>query len=99
MPLYEYYCDNCDRAFEALRSIRDSDSPAACPQCGALADRIMPTAFQSMVFKGGWRQRAPFHQSSVRSDDVGKRAVARVKPKDAVKPTSRPPRKPLAGKG
>jgi len=105
MPLYEYYCDNCSQAFEALRSIRESDSPSPCPHCGALADRIMPTTFQSMVFKGGWRQRAPFHQSSVRTGDTAKRAVARVKPK-AVAQTGRPPRpkpraprKPPATKG
>ena len=35
MPLYEYYCENCDDVFEALRSVSASDEPAPCPKCGA----------------------------------------------------------------
>ncbi len=91
MPLYEYYCDNCDKVFEALGSIKDSDQPAKCAHCGADADRIMPTTFSSMVRKGGWRQRAPFHQSGVRAEKGGKpdgpsgKTVARVKPKTPAK--------------
>lgn len=86
MPLYEYYCDKCERVFEALRSIKDSDQPTKCPECGAASDRILPTTFSSMVRKGGWRQRAPFHQSGVRAETDGKKTVARVKPKAPSKP-------------
>lgn len=81
MPLYEYYCERCDRVFEALRFIRDSDEPAPCPECGREADRIMPTTFASMSHRGGWAQRVPFHHAPVRSDARGKKAIARVKPK------------------
>ena len=95
MPLYEYYCDKCDKVFEALRSIKDSDQPAKCPACGATSDRILPTTFSSMVRKGGWRQRAPFHQSGVRAETDGKKTVARVKPKAAAKPA--PPAKRKTG--
>jgi len=99
MPLYEYYCDNCDNLFEALRSISQSDQPAKCPNCGGPADRIMPTTFSSMVRKQGWRQRAPFHQSDVRAEGDAKKAVARVKPKGAAKPVVRSARKPGGKKG
>ena len=92
MPLYEYYCDNCDNMFEALRSITQSDQPANCPKCRSDADRIMPTTFSSMVRKGGWKQRAPFHQSGVRAETDGKKTVARVKPKVPAKPASKPAR-------
>ena len=89
MPLYEYYCDKCYKVFEALRSIKDSDQPATCPECGAASDRILPTTFSSMVRKGGWKQRAPFHQSGVRAEAEGKKTIARVKPKAAAKPASK----------
>jgi putative FmdB family regulatory protein len=89
MPLYEYYCDNCDNVFEALRSIAQSDQPAKCLECGAAADRIMPTTFSSMVRKQGWKQRAPFHQSGVRAESDGKKTIARVKPKGAAKPAAK----------
>ncbi|NWG73804.1 MAG: zinc ribbon domain-containing protein [Rubrivivax sp.] len=32
MPIYEYTCDDCGRAFEAL--VR-SDTVPTCPQCGS----------------------------------------------------------------
>src|SRR5512134_2622700 len=99
MPLYEYYCDNCDKVFEALRSIKDSDQPAKCPECGAASDRILPTTFSSMVRKGGWRQRAPFHQSDVRAETDVKKTIARVKPNAAAKPVAKAARKPSTKKG
>ena len=82
MPLYEYYCEKCDKVFEALRSLHSSEEPAPCPDCKREADRIMPTTFASMVQKGGWKQRAPFHHAPVRADQP-KKAIARVKPKKA----------------
>jgi len=84
MPLYEYYCEACDKVFEALRSVANSGEPSACPSCGTDADRIMPTTFASMSRKEGWRQRVPFHHKPVRSGTPAK-TVARVKPKDTAK--------------
>jgi putative FmdB family regulatory protein len=33
MPLYEYYCEPCDRTFETL--VRGLGDGARCPQCGS----------------------------------------------------------------
>jgi len=33
MPIYEYVCRRCDRAFEAL--VPRPDSKASCPECGS----------------------------------------------------------------
>jgi putative FmdB family regulatory protein len=84
MPLYEYYCEACDRLFEALRAVRQSEEPAPCSDCGADADRIMPTTFASMSRKEGWRQRVPFHHKPVRAGTPAK-TIARVKPKESAK--------------
>ncbi|MFW6081187.1 MAG: FmdB family zinc ribbon protein [Desulfosalsimonas sp.] len=32
MPIYEYFCDSCDKKFETL--VRSGEVPA-CPQCGS----------------------------------------------------------------
>lgn len=85
MPLYEYYCESCDNVFEALRAIKDSEEPTACPKCKAMADRIMPTTFASRSFKGGWARRVPFHHHPVRAG-TPKKTIARVKPKAEAKP-------------
>jgi putative FmdB family regulatory protein len=34
MPLYEYYCQPCDHAFETL--IRSTADRAKCPRCGSI---------------------------------------------------------------
>lgn len=31
MPVYEYYCRNCEMTFEKLRPVSASDQTAACP--------------------------------------------------------------------
>lgn len=84
MPLYEYYCENCDKVFEALRFVRDSEAPAPCPTCLGDADRIMPTTFASMSRWDGWAQRVPFHHKPMRADAPTK-TIARVKPKESGK--------------
>lgn len=85
MPLYEYYCEKCDKVFDALGSISKSDAPAKCPHCGSTADRIMPTTVATMSRRQGWAQRTPFHHKQVR-DEAPARTIARVKPKAAAKP-------------
>ncbi len=92
MPLYEYYCRKCDKVFETLRSLRQSEQPAPCPACGREAQRIMPTSFAPMSFKQGWAQRVPFHHRPIRAVEP-KRAIAPVKPKGAKK------RSPKSGAG
>jgi putative FmdB family regulatory protein len=80
MPLYEYYCEDCDNLFDTLRPIGRSEDPAACPVCGKEAGRIMPTTFASMSRRGGLRERVPFHHHDIRSEEP-KKAIAPVKPK------------------
>jgi len=33
MPIYEYYCEDCQKKFEALRSMSKADAPIACEYC------------------------------------------------------------------
>ncbi len=33
MPLYDFYCESCDRAFEVRRSMRESTDGVVCPLC------------------------------------------------------------------
>jgi putative FmdB family regulatory protein len=84
MPLYEYYCENCNDVFEALRSVSASEEPATCPKCGREAERIMPTTFASMSRKEGYAQRVPYHHRPIRADTPAK-TIARVKPKASSK--------------
>jgi putative FmdB family regulatory protein len=41
MPIYEYSCSNCSSKFELLRPGSQSNEPAPCPQCEAVAERIL----------------------------------------------------------
>jgi putative FmdB family regulatory protein len=83
MPLYEYYCERCEKVFEALRSLHESDAAVPCPDCGSDAERIMPTSFSAMSWNRGYAQRVPFHQKPVRNVRPKKSTVAPVKAKAA----------------
>lgn len=39
MPIYEYRCLDCDRAFDELRPISKADDPIACAYCEGLNTR------------------------------------------------------------
>ncbi|HEX6031758.1 MAG TPA: zinc ribbon domain-containing protein [Tepidiformaceae bacterium] len=59
MPLYEYFCQNCNGIFEELRPMREATEPVPCPQCYKDAPRIMPTSFSAFTFREGYPRRIP----------------------------------------
>ena len=84
MPIYEYYCEKCDKVFDSLQAISRSDQPVDCPKCGRSSDRIMPTTFATMSKRQGLKERVPFHHHDIRKDGK-KPPIARVKPKSTRK--------------
>jgi putative FmdB family regulatory protein len=48
MPIYQYYCEKCEKEFEFKRLMADIDKPALCPKCKKEGTRLV-TAFSSMV--------------------------------------------------
>lgn len=44
MPLYEYFCDDCDELFEIIRSVADEDE-VTCPKCEAKARKMISGFF------------------------------------------------------
>ena len=48
MPIYEYYCEKCEKEFELKRLMADIDKPALCPKCKTKGTRLV-TAFSSQV--------------------------------------------------
>jgi putative FmdB family regulatory protein len=84
MPIYEYYCGNCDRQFEALKPISAASEPAACPDCGGKAERLMPTTFAARMRNQGALQRVPFHHKPIRNVE-GKGKAPKAKGKSAGK--------------
>jgi putative FmdB family regulatory protein len=45
MPIYEYLCLDCEKRFEALRPMKDSDEPIACSSCEGLQTSRCVTLF------------------------------------------------------
>jgi len=51
MPIYEYYCADCNFDFEVMCSVSQSDDPANCEKCGKPALRQLSNfAFKSNTF-------------------------------------------------
>ncbi|MFO8073255.1 MAG: zinc ribbon domain-containing protein [Polyangia bacterium] len=40
MPLYEYFCENCEQSFELIRSASSEDE-VSCPECGEPARKLL----------------------------------------------------------
>jgi len=52
MPVYEYYCDKCEREVTITLSIREHDKGSIkCPKCGGKALRPLLSAFMSQTSK------------------------------------------------
>lgn len=53
MPIYEYQCESCDHALEALQKL--SDAPLVdCPACGKASLKKQISAAGFRLSGGGW---------------------------------------------
>ena len=41
MPIYEYSCPNCQKAFEVMGPFSQASSTVLCPECGAESQRLI----------------------------------------------------------
>jgi putative FmdB family regulatory protein len=48
MPIYEYYCDNCQKKFEVIKGTEERESNP-CPSCGREC-KLMPSKFTHYWF-------------------------------------------------
>ncbi|PKQ08476.1 MAG: FmdB family transcriptional regulator [Alphaproteobacteria bacterium HGW-Alphaproteobacteria-10] len=69
MPVYEYWCES-HGLFTSLRSMASFAEPCDCPDCGALAPRVM---FTPPHVAGGDRGRMKAHAINERAADSPKR--------------------------
>ncbi len=58
MPLYEYYCADCQTKFEALRSISQADSPIACVRCKGMNTSRAISLFAAVSKGSGGENRS-----------------------------------------
>ena len=59
MPIYEYYCEDCNGVFEKLRPVRDAAKPQSCPECDEDAARIVSSTFTAFTLRDGLPRRLP----------------------------------------
>ncbi|MBI2304879.1 MAG: zinc ribbon domain-containing protein [Chloroflexi bacterium] len=43
MPLYEYFCPQCQKEFELMRPLSKAEEPASCPRCGTRSEKLVST--------------------------------------------------------
>jgi len=63
MPLYEYYCTDCEIKFEALRRMSQADNPIACVRCKGINTSRAISLF-SAVSKGNGGESRPLGGNS-----------------------------------
>ncbi|MDA1002226.1 MAG: zinc ribbon domain-containing protein [Chloroflexi bacterium] len=59
MPLYEYFCRDCDGVFELLRPAREAPKAQPCPVCDEDSERVMSKQWAAFVFRDGYPRRIP----------------------------------------
>ncbi len=77
MPTYDYACPGCG-GFDAIRSLAQRDAPAACPDCGAAAPRVLVAAPRLALLDGGARTALATHERA-RHEPKSSREYARLK--------------------
>lgn len=53
MPVYEYYCADCEKRFEALRPMSQADAPISCPRCQTPNARKVLSVFAAISRDSG----------------------------------------------
>lgn len=53
MPLYEYFCDDCETKFETLRPMSKADDPIQCKNCESMHTSRALSMFAAHVNNGG----------------------------------------------
>ena len=51
MPIYEYYCKDCNFKFEVLKSMKENSSTVECPKCNKVTEKQV-SSLGGLVFKG-----------------------------------------------
>ncbi len=41
MPLYEYFCPECEDRFESFRYLSERNDVVECPNCGKESERVL----------------------------------------------------------
>lgn len=59
MPVYEYFCGDCEGVFELLRPAREASNTQPCPVCDTDSRRLMPTEFAAYIYRQGLPRRIP----------------------------------------
>ncbi len=59
MPLYEYYCADCNGVFELLRPLRQATMDQPCPECDTESKRILSKDFATFTYRDGYARRIP----------------------------------------
>ncbi|MGQ9627215.1 MAG: FmdB family zinc ribbon protein [Anaerolineae bacterium] len=67
MPIYEYYCQDCQGKFEALRPMSQADEPIACGRCRGNNTKRVISLFSAVSRESGGESRTVAGGSSCAS--------------------------------
>jgi putative FmdB family regulatory protein len=51
MPVYDYVCNDCNKTFEQILTLRQHDGQIRCPHCGGKNVRQQAAAFYAVTSK------------------------------------------------
>jgi putative FmdB family regulatory protein len=60
MPIYEFYCGECEKAFELMRPFSEAYKPGKCPDCGKAGQKLVTNCASKLDFYVRPPAKAPF---------------------------------------
>lgn len=77
MPIREYLCKKCNKIFEEIVKMSDTD-PKPCPDCTEISEKIIISTSSFHLKGGGWG-RSKIIKQDIRKMDKEQKLVAAVK--------------------
>ncbi len=79
MPLYEYFCEDCEKDFTLLQSASVNKEETVCDECGSSRVRYQFSAFASKVQGGTPKTSKPVTENDYPNKDVFKLPIPRLR--------------------
>ena len=79
MPLYEYFCEDCQKEFTLLQSASVDKEGTSCEHCGSTQVRYQFSTFASKVQGGTPKTSKPVTENDYPNKDIFKLPIPRLR--------------------
>ena len=79
MPLYEYFCEDCQKEFTLLQSAEVNKEETACSECGSQNTRYQFSTFASKIPGSKQPRKGPVTEKDFPNPDIFKLPIPKLR--------------------